>query len=67
MSAEQKHLASEDVWWRYPPHDPLPPTGTKLLLLTKGGICIVGQWVIGGFFIAWSPMPKRSCEKEASL
>lgn len=63
----EPHLASNDVGWRYPQAgDPYPPTGTKLLLLTRGGICIVGQWIADGFFVAWSPMPKRDKAKEAS-
>ena len=63
----ERHLASDDVWFRYPHAGyPLPPIGTKLLLLTKGGICIVGQWVTDGFFVAWSPMPKRDKTKEDS-
>jgi hypothetical protein len=66
MSTDEKHLASDDVWFRYPKAgDPMPPIGTKLLLLTRGGICIVGQWVADGFFVAWSPMPKRDKAKEA--
>lgn len=68
MSALERHLADPDVWFRYPKDgDPLPPPSTKLLLLTKGGICIVGQWVEGGFFEAWSPMPPRNKEKEARI
>jgi hypothetical protein len=68
MSTEQKHLASEDVWLRYPgAGDPYPPGGTKVLLLTKGGILIVGQWPSDSFFTAWSPLPKRNREKEALL
>lgn len=64
----ERHLASDDVWFRYPEAgDPLPPSNTKLLLLTRGGICIVGQWVVDGFFVAWSPMPKRNKEKESLL
>lgn len=66
MSDQGKHLASHDVWFRYPKAgDPMPPGSTKLLLLTKGGICIIGPWINDGFFVAWSPMPKRNREKEA--
>jgi len=32
-----------------------PPLGTKILLLTPGGICAIGQW--NDWFIAWHPMP----------
>lgn len=68
MSDQGKYLAAEDTGYRYPKAgDPMPPGGTKLLLLTRGGICIVGHWIDDGFFIAWSPMPKRDKNKEAAL
>lgn len=39
--------------------DPLlnkPPAATKVLLLTKYGICTVGVW--GEDCVAWLPLPK---------
>lgn len=49
---------SHDVYWRNPAIDP-PPRGTKLWLLTSGGVSIVGSWVDDSNLIAWSPNPKR--------
>lgn len=47
-----------DVYWRNPAAEP-PPRGTKLWLLTSGGVSIVGSWVDGSNLVAWSPHPKR--------
>jgi len=67
VSGPDQHLAG-DAWWRYPrAGDPMPPGSTKLLLLTKGGICIVGQWIDDGFFTAWSPLPARDKAKEDAI
>ena len=33
-----------------------PPSGSKLLLLTNGGIAVIGNW--GPGFVAWAPLPK---------
>ena len=53
--------------WNYPDAgDPLPAGGDKCLLLTKGGVCIVGAWSNGVGLLAWSPMPKRDKTKEAA-
>jgi hypothetical protein len=47
-----------DVYWRdvlqYP-----PPVGKKLLLLTVGGVAVIGLYTKSGGFVAWSPLPKR--------
>jgi len=47
------------------PHagDPKPPSNTKVLLLSKGGICTVGYWG-ATWCIGWLPLPKRNMEKE---
>lgn len=52
--------------WLYPcAGDPMPPSSSdKCLLLTKGGVCIVGAWATGAGLLAWSPMPKRNKVKE---
>jgi hypothetical protein len=49
--------------------DERPPGGAKVLLLTKGGICIVGQWRLvdesAGYVVGWAPLPKRDHAREA--
>lgn len=47
--------------------DDKPPGGAKVLLLTIGGVCVVGAWQDNGFFIGWHPLPKRDKQKEATL
>lgn len=53
-----------DPAYRYPgAGDPLPdPLTAKCLLLTIGGVCVVGSWGPGN--VAWAPLPKRNHEKE---
>jgi hypothetical protein len=46
------------VYWRDPAKEP-PPRGVKLLVLTSGGVTVIGDWVTNSNFVAWSPMPKR--------
>ena len=49
--------------WLYPhAGDPAPPINTKILLLTNGGVCIIGHW--GVDCMGWLPLPKRDKEKE---
>jgi hypothetical protein len=45
------------IYWR---HERCPHHGAKVLLLTIGGVCVVGSWYgePGRYFTAWSPMPK---------
>ena len=43
--------------------DPYPKNKTKVLLLTVGGVCIVGSWDTKSC-IGWLPLPKRNKEKE---
>jgi hypothetical protein len=50
--------------YRYPgAGDPVPPGGAKVLLLTIGGVCVVGSWD-ARYCVAWAPLPKRDKEKE---
>lgn len=53
------HVAAPpgDLYWR---RERCPHPGAKVLLLTIGGVCIVGQWygAIGDAFVAWCPLPK---------
>jgi len=47
-----------EVYWRDPAKQS-PPVGRKLLLLTDGGVAVIGLWHKDGGFQAWSPLPKR--------
>jgi hypothetical protein len=49
--------------WIYPSDQPAP-TATKILLLTEGGIAVIGHWYPGA--LAWHPLPKRDKSKEGS-
>lgn len=47
-----------EVYWR----ETLPEiTGHKMLLLTLGGVAVIGPWTgkMGQYYVAWSPLPKR--------
>jgi hypothetical protein len=50
-------LAGE-VGWNDPEWNP-PPRGVKLLILTSGGVAVLGDWRDDSNFVAWSPLPKR--------
>ena len=58
--------ATGEVFWRYTQP---PPKGTKLLLLTVGGVAVISNWEgeFGEQFIAWSPLPKRNKMLESEL
>lgn len=47
--------------------DATPPGGAKVLLLTIGGVCVIGPWASDGRYLGWAPLPKRDKEKEAVL
>lgn len=49
--------------WLYP-QEHKPPAGTKIALLTRGGIQVTGEWRDDGSFIAWQYLFKRDKEKE---
>lgn len=54
--------------WRYPvAGDELPPGGSKVLLLTVGGVAVTGPWTHDGRYIAWAPLPRRAKDKEAAM
>jgi hypothetical protein len=60
---EQRYFAGGQEF-RYPhAGDPHPPNSTKVLLLSKGGICTVGYWGTT-WCIGWLPLPKRNMDKE---
>ena len=44
--------------------DERPTAGAKVLLLTIGGVCIVGPWKDDGFYLGWLKLPKRNIKKE---
>lgn len=50
--------ASGEVYWRDPTDEP-PPRGVKLLILTSGGVAVMGDWVTDSNFVAWSPLPRK--------
>jgi hypothetical protein len=47
--------ASGIAEWR-DPVDEQPPLGNKMLLLTPGGVCVIGVWA--DWAVAWAPLPK---------
>jgi hypothetical protein len=59
---EQK-IQTGDMEYFYPDYgDPEPEPGAKVLLLTRGHVCVTGVW--NEYFLAWAPLPKRNKEKE---
>lgn len=62
------YVASDSTKFLYPAiGDPQPPGGSKVLLLTIGGVCVTGTWQNNGHFLGWAPMPKRDKTKEQQL
>jgi hypothetical protein len=53
-----------EAYWRKP-EDERPPRGVKLLILTSGGVAVIGDWFEGSNFVAWSPLPKKGAAKLA--
>lgn len=49
---------SGEVYWR-DPHGSPPPRGVKMLILTDGGVAVIGSWTDDSNFVAWSPLPKK--------
>ena len=43
--------------------DPYPLEDHKVILLTKGGVCVVGTWN-DYWYLGWLPLPKRNKDKE---
>jgi hypothetical protein len=48
------YVAGEAQWQL--PTDHAPPLGVKVLLLSPGGVCVVGVWQ--DWAVAWAPLPK---------
>lgn len=61
------HVSGGDAYLYPGAGDPKPPGGAKVLLLTKGHICIIGQWLDGDFYLGWAPLPRRDHEKEKRI
>lgn len=55
----EQYVAADVAEWRHPSDAP-PPLGTKLLILTRGGVCVIGKWSKQEGSVAWSPLPKIS-------
>jgi hypothetical protein len=64
---EKSYVAGGDAFLYPGAGDQVPPGGAKVLLLTQGGVCTIGQWSNDGFFLGWAPLPKRDKAKEARL
>lgn len=62
MNEALPYIAGDAVY-RYPAagDEPARP-GVKSLILTQGGVCVIGVW--GDDAVAWAPLPKRNHEKE---
>lgn len=47
-----------ELYWR---RERCPHNGSKVLLLTVGGVAVIGQWYgeLGEAFVAWCPLPTR--------
>jgi hypothetical protein len=60
------YLAGEAPTWEYVQE---PPRGTKLSLLTKGGVQVVGEFTgkLGENYIGWAKLIKRDKEIERKL
>lgn len=64
----KSYVATKGSLYLYPgAGDPKPPGGAKVLLLTKGGICVQGCWKDDGSVLGWHPLIGRDREKEALL
>lgn len=64
---EQRIITAPTAAWNYDWADFRP--GSKCMLLTDGGIAIIGQLPSAdhGGYMAWSPMPQRDKAREAEL
>lgn len=46
------------------PDEHTPPLGSKVLLLTPGGTCVIGHW--SDWFVGWHPLPRVPASLRAS-
>lgn len=63
----KEYVAGGDSFQYPQAGDPPPPGGAKVLLLTRGGICVQGPWSDDGRYLGWAPLPLRDKVKEATL
>lgn len=62
---ETPYIAGDAVY-RYPEAGDEPAmSGAKVLILTQGGVCVIGTW--GKDAVAWAPLPKRNPTKEEQI
>ncbi len=62
---ETPYIAGDAVY-RYPGAGDEPAMlGAKVLILTQGGVCVIGTW--GEDAVAWAPLPKRNPTKEERI
>lgn len=61
-----RYVAGDVPDWIHP-DDEAPPLGTKILILTIGGVCTIGTWSRDEGAIAWRPLPKLSIELRLRL
>lgn len=66
MTLSREYVAGGDAFLYPSAGDPAPPGGAKVLLLTRDGVCVVGQWRGGSDFLGWAPLPRRDRAKEAA-
>lgn len=59
-----KTHVSGTATWRLPEVD-RPPGGAKMLLLTPGGVCVIGTW--DSWCVAWAPLPDLTPEVKERL
>jgi hypothetical protein len=66
MAHNNLYLAGEPQEWEYLKP---APSGTKVSLLTIGGVQVVGIWEgkPGEFYLAWAPLLKRNKRLEQDL
>lgn len=60
----ERYITDPALRWIYPV-DEKPPAATKLALLTRGGVQVVGDWRGDGSFLAWQRLFKRDRSKES--
>lgn len=60
MTKDLTYIAARpgELYWR---NGPCHNLGAKVLLLTIGGVVVVGQWYgkVGSAFTHWCPLPKH--------
>lgn len=58
LTNDKSAAVDQDYFWR--PLDSCP-LGTKVQLLTRGGIAVYGQYIANArsLYLGWAPLPKR--------